>query len=121
MEVHQRTANLEVFREVVLPVHAHHRLSLHTVLRVRLQRHTHVGPGVDDALVEDGHLTGRIVYSIVRALGQFHTTRRHLHRPLWHIVGSQRNHIGRRSLILAHKQVFVFLGDESRHRLGRVV
>ena len=79
VEVHQRTANLEAFREVVLPVHAHHRLSLHTVLRVRLQRHTHVGPGVDDALVEDGHLTGRIVYGIVRALGQFHTTRRHLH------------------------------------------
>ena len=57
VEVHQRTRHLEVLREVVLPVHTHHRLALHAVFRVRLQTHTHVRPGIDDALVQDGHLT----------------------------------------------------------------
>ena len=33
-EVHQRSAQLEVLREVVLPVHTYHRLALHTVLGI---------------------------------------------------------------------------------------
>ena len=64
-EVHQRTTQLEVLREVVLPVQAYHRLSLHAVLGVRLQRHVHISACVDDALVQDGHLTGRIVHRVV--------------------------------------------------------
>ena len=35
-QVLQRTTNLEVLREVVLPVEAHHRLALHAVVAVRL-------------------------------------------------------------------------------------
>ena len=36
-EVHQRTADLEVLREVVLPVDTQHRLALHAVVGIRLQ------------------------------------------------------------------------------------
>ena len=57
-EVHQRTAEDEVLREVVLPVDAIHRLALHTVVGVRLKRGLDVGTGIEDALVDDGHFAG---------------------------------------------------------------
>ena len=121
VEVHQRTRHLEVLREVVLPVQAQHRLTLHAVFRVRLQTHADVRPGIDDTLVQDGHLTCRVVYGIVGALRQLHATRRYLHRPLWYIVGTQRDHVGRGALILTGEYVFVFFGYQFRHRLGRVI
>ena len=52
----QRTTYLEILREVILPVEAEHTLALHAVFRVRLQRHVDVRSGIDDALVQDGHL-----------------------------------------------------------------
>ena len=64
-EVHQRTANEEVLREVVLPVDAVHRLALHTVVGVRLKAGLHVGARVEDALVDDGHLACRVINGIV--------------------------------------------------------
>ena len=110
----QRTTQLEILREVVLPVETHHRLALHAVFRVRLQRHVNTGTSIDDALIQNGHLTGRIVDTIVRTLLQLHTTCRDLHRTLRHIVGTQRDDIGRRTLELAHQQVFVLV----RHLTG---
>ncbi len=93
-EVLQRTTYLEILREIVLPVETHHRLALHTVFRIRLQRHADRSTGVNDALVEDGDLAGRIVHTIVRTLLQYHTTGSHHDRALRHIVSSQRNDIG---------------------------
>ena len=76
-EVHQRSAELEVLREVVFPVHAHHRLPLHAVVGVRLQRHVDVRACIDDALVQDGHLACGIVHRVVGAFRKRHAASRH--------------------------------------------
>ena len=51
MKMHQRTAYLETLREVVFPVHTHHRLALHAILGIRLKRHIDIGACVDDTLI----------------------------------------------------------------------
>ena len=85
----QRTANLEVLREVILPVEADHRLALHAIFRVRLQRDVDAGTCVDNALIEDGHLTGRVVDAIVGTFRQRDTACGDHHRTLRHIIGAQ--------------------------------
>ena len=87
-QVLQRTTNLEVLREVVLPIDAEHALSLHAVVVVAFQRDVDVCACVDDALIEDGHFTGRVVHGIVAAFGQQHAASRHADRALRHIIGS---------------------------------
>ena len=108
-EVLQRTAYLEILRELVLPVDAEHTLTLHTVVGVALQRHVDRRAGIDDALVQDGHLAGRIVNSIVAALAQDDTAGSDHHRALRHIVGSERDDVGRRALELAHQLELVLV------------
>ena len=120
-QVLQRTAYLEVLREVVLPVETHHRLALHAVVAVRLQRHADAGAGIDDALVQDGHLTGRIVYAIVGAFLEDDTACCDNHRTLRHVVGTQRDDVGRRALELSHQQVFVLVRHLTGCRAGGVV
>ena len=66
-EVHQRTAYLQVLREVVLPVHTQHRLSLHAVVSVRLERSLDIRLRIQDALVDDGHLTSGVIDGVVGA------------------------------------------------------
>ena len=111
----QRTTYLEILREVVLPIDAEHTLALHAVFRVRLQRHVDARTGINDTLVQNGHLAGRIVHRIVGALLQDDATCRHLDRPLRHVVGAQRDDVGRGTLELSHQQVLVLVG----HLLGR--
>ena len=84
-QVLQGTANLEILGEVVLPVDTQHTLALHAVVVVGLQRDIDIGTCIDDALVEDSHLTCGVVDGIVAALRQRHTTSRHNDRTLWHI------------------------------------
>ena len=108
-EVHQRTADLEVLRELIFPVDTHHRLTLHAVVGVRLQRHVHVRTGIDDALVEDGHLTRRVIHTIVSTLRQRHTTCRHHHRSWRHVIGIEGDHTARRTLILSRHDVLILL------------
>ena len=120
-EMHQRTPQLEVLREVVLPVQAYHRLALHAVVGVRLQRHVHVGAGVDDALVQDGHLACGIVHRVVAAFLQRHASCRHHYRPLGHVVGIQRDDVGRASLVLSCHHELVLLSYLLSHGLGGVV
>ena len=79
-EVHQRTSHRKVLREVVLPVHAQHGLSLHAVAGIVFERHADVGAGIDDALVQDGHLAHRVVDGIVGAFLQGDTASSYHHR-----------------------------------------
>ena len=55
-QVLQRTTNLEVLGELVLPVETEHALALHAVVIVGLQRDIDTGTGIDDALIEDSYL-----------------------------------------------------------------
>ena len=119
--MHQRTSQLQVLVEVVLPVHTHHGIALHAVVSVRLQRHVHVCTCIDNALVQDGHLARRVVHRVVTALLQGHATSCHHHRTLGHVVGSQRDDIGTRSLELSCQDKFVFLCRLLGYGLRRVI
>ena len=117
-QVHQRTTDGEALGEFVLPVYAKHGFALHAVFGVRLERHVHVGARIDNALIQDGYLTSRIIYRIIGAFGKYHATCRYHHRTMGHVHGTQRNDIGRRAFILAHQHVLILLGYQLGHRLG---
>ena len=85
----QRTAHRQVLREVVLPVDAKHRLALHAVVTVRLQRDVDVRAGIDDALVQDGYLASRVVDAIIGTLLQSDATSSDDDGALRHVVGAQ--------------------------------
>ena len=78
-EMLERTRELEVLRYVVLPVKTEHCLSLLCIVSVALERHVHACSGVDDALIEDGHLATRVVHGVVGALGKGHAACRYHH------------------------------------------
>ena len=120
-EVLERTRELEVLREVVLPVHAEHRLALLSVVGIAFERHVHGGAGVDDALVEDGHLATRVVDRVVGAFGERDAACRNHHRALRNVVCAERNDVSRCAAELSHEHVLVLLGNLLRHGLRRVV
>ena len=72
-------------------------------------------------MVQDGHLASRVIHGVVAALRQLHTTSSHHHRTLRHIIGTQRDDIGRRALILTHQHEFVLLGYLLGNSLCRVI
>ena len=88
LEVLDGTRHLEVFREVILPVQAEHRFSLYTGLRIALQTDIDVRSCINQTLIQDGHLTSRIVYRIVGAFLQLDTARCDDHRTLGYVIGT---------------------------------
>ena len=119
--MHQRTAHLEVLRELIFPVHTHHRLALHAVIGVRLQRHLHVGTSVTDALIQNSHLSGGVVHRVVATLLERHTTGRHHHRSGGDVIGTKWNHVLGGALELSHEDVLVFFGGLLRDGLSLTV
>ena len=77
--------------------------------------------GIHDTLVDDSHLARTVVDGVVRAFREHHAASRYDHRPRWHVVGTERDHVGRTALILSHKHVLVLLSYQFRHGLRRVV
>ena len=115
------TRQLEVLGDVILPVHSEHGLALHAIVGVALKRDIHLRAGIDNALIENGHLAGIIVYRVVGALSQHYATCRHHNRTLRNVVGTGLYHVGRRATELSCKHILVLLGYLPRHGLGRVV
>ena len=85
-EVLEGSAQLQVLREVVFPVDAHHGLALLGIVGVALERGTDGCVGIEDALVENGHLAGRVVHGVVAALGELHATGGDHHRALRNVA-----------------------------------
>ena len=120
-QMHEGTTQLEVLREVILPVESHHRLAFLTIVALAFERDVDIGACVDDVLVEDGHLTRVVVHGVVASLGQGHAACRHHHRSLRHVVGAQRDDVGRGSAILSDEHVLVLLGYLLGHGLRGVI
>ena len=120
-EMHQRTADLQVFREIVLPVHTQHRLALHTVVGIRLEGGGDVRLRIQDALVDDGHLTGGVIDGIVGAFRQFHATSPDRHGTFRHVIGAQGDDIGRRAFELSSQDKLILFCILLCHRLSGVV
>ena len=121
VQVHHRAAKREVLVELIVPVHAEHRLALHGIVGIRLEGGLHISTRIDDALVQDSHLACRVVHGVVASLLQLHAARRHLDRPLRHVVGTEGDDVGRVALELSRQQELVLLGYLLGHGLGRVV
>ena len=117
----ERTRQLEVAREGVFPVQSEHGFSLLPVIGVAFQRHIDCRAGIEDALIQNGHLACVVIDGIVRTFGERHATGGYLHRALRHVVGSQRDDIGSTASELSHEQVFILLGNLFGHGFGRVV
>ena len=117
----ERTAELEVLREVILPVESHHRLALLCIVGVAFERYVHCCSCVEYALVEDCHLACRIVHAVVRPLLQRHSAGGDHHGALRHVVCTERDHVCRRAAILSRQSELVLLGYLLRDRLGGVV
>ena len=85
----ERTAYLEVLREVIFPVQSEHRLARHTIVCVALQRHIDCRTRIDDALVEYCYLARAVIDAVIRAFCQRYATGRHHHRTLRNVICSQ--------------------------------
>ncbi len=120
-QVLQGARHLEVFREVVLPVHSEHGFPFLRVVTLAFKRHVDRRSSIDDALVEDGHLARAVVYGVVGSFRQGDASGRYDHRSLWHVVGAEGYDIGRRALVLSLQEKLVFLGNLLCHGLRRVV
>ena len=77
---HERTTDVEVLGEVIIPVHTQHRLAHEGEGVMVFQADTDIGACIDNALVDDPDNTGGVVHTIVGAFHQGHTTCRHHHR-----------------------------------------
>ena len=120
-EVLDSTAQLEVLGKIILPVQSEHRFSRLSEIGITLQRNVDSRTGINDALVQDGHLAGTVIYRIVGALFQGDTACRNDHRALWHIVGIERDDIGCRALELSHNLILVLLGNLLGYGLRTVI
>ena len=120
-KMHQRTTYLQILREFVFPVKAQHSFALHTIVGIRFERYTNISTSVDDTLIKDSNLAGRVIHRVVRALGKYHTTSSNHYRTLRYIHGIKRDYIGRRTLILTYQHILIFLGYQFGYCLSRII
>ena len=121
LEFHERTAQLEVLREVVSPVHTNHRLSHGAVFRCAFHARPDVSVGIEDALVENRHFTERVVHLVVSAFGEGDTTRCDNHRTLWDVHRTEVDFASARTFVFSHQGEFILFRYLFCHDLGRVV
>ena len=91
----QGTTHLEVFGEIILPVHTKHGLASLTIIRITFQGYIDRSTRIDDALVENGNLTRIVINRIVATLCQGNTTCGYYNRTLWYIIGTKGDDISR--------------------------
>jgi len=119
--MHDGCTQHQVRAELVVQVQPHHRLALHIIGCLVLQRHTDRRSGRNNTLVQDGDDTRCIVYRIIHILRQDSTSRRHLHGTARHIGCPQLYLRTRRSLVLTFQAELVFLGNLAGDGKRRVV
>ncbi len=117
----ERTAELEVLREVILPVKSEHRLALLCIVGITFERYVYCSSGIDNTLVEDCNLSGRIVHAIVGTLLQSNSSGSNDHRSLWHVVCAERYHVGRSTAILSRESELILFGNLLGDSLCRIV
>ena len=109
--MHERTTNLEVLWEVVLPVYTNHRLTLLLVCTLAFQRYIDCRSCIDNILIQDSHLTSTVINTIIRTLVQGYTARSYYYRTLWNVIGSKGDNIRCWATILANEYELILLGN----------
>ena len=119
--MHYRTADTEVFVELILRVKAEQSLALEREKRLVFQRDTDICARVDDTLVGDGHDSHGVVDGIIGVLRKHDTAGHHNHRPSRHIHCVETDRGTSRCLILSDKRILVFVGKLLGHDECRVI
>ena len=83
--VHHRRPHVEVRSKLIVQVQTHHRLALHAIRRLVLQRNTDRRATGDNAFIQYGNTTGSIIHRVIHILCQSSTSSRNLHRTTCHI------------------------------------
>ena len=120
-QVHKRTANHKVLREVVFPVQTEHRFALLPIIALAFQRNVYRCTRIYNALIQYSNFARIVIDAIIRAFRQTYTACCYYHRTLRNVVCTQRNNVGTCSPILSHKLVFVFLCNLLCYGFGRIV
>ena len=87
-QVHKRTANHKVLREVVFPIQPKHRFALLPIIALAFQRNVYGCTCVYNALIQYRNLARIVIDAIVRTFRQPHTTCCYHYRPLRNVVCS---------------------------------
>ena len=119
--MHQRTTQLKALAEVVFPVHTEHGFALHAVAGIILERHADICSCIDDALVENGDLTGRVIDGVVTTFLKTDTTCGNDDRSFWNKRCSKRDNVSTGSLELTSEDILIFLGILFGNGLCRIV
>ena len=85
-QMHERTTNLKVLREVIFPVQTKHCLALLLVTALAFQRYVDSCSSINDTLIQYRYLSSTVVNAVIRALCQGDTTGCYNHRTLWNVV-----------------------------------
>ena len=119
--MHDRTADDEVFVELVLEVGTEEGLALHGESGLVLQLDIDVRAGLKDGGVDDRHRSHGVVYGVVHVLDEGGTagsdsdgTARHVHRAEAYLTAV-------RTFVFTGEAEFILLADLLRHDEGRVV
>ena len=120
-EVHERTAHLQLFGEIVLEIETEHRFALHAIVCVRFHRARNGCARIEDALVQNLHRAGIVVHGVVRSLRQQLSAGAHHHTPLRNAGGVELNFVRLRRLKLTRDPEFVVFGNLFRHGVCRIV
>ena len=117
----ERTAKLEVAREVVLEIYSKHRLALHAVVGVTFERHIYVSARIQQTLVDDGNGSTAVVNGIVNAFRKCHTVGGNNYRTFGHIISAERNFARLCSAVFTREDELILFGNLLGNGLGRVV
>ena len=120
-EMHERTADLEVFGKVVFPRHAEERFALHAVVGVAFEAHVHGRACIEDALIEYAHDAGIVVHGIVRAFRERLPTGSYEHRAARYVHRAKVDLVVARGFVLSRNLIFVLLGNLPRNGARGVV
>ena len=120
-EVHERTAHLQLFGEIVLEIETEHRFALHAIVCVRFHRARNGCARIENALVQNLHRAGIVIDGVVRSLRQQLSAGAHHHTPLRNAGGVELNFVRLRRLELTRDPEFVVFGNLFRHGVCRIV
>ena len=121
VHVHNRTADGQVFIELIFQVCAKQRLTLHREQCLILQLHIHIRSRLQDGLVQYRHSSHGVVHRVIHILHKGRTACCHNHTSARHIHRIQSYLIACRTLVFTHQGKLILLRVFLCAHKGRVV
>ena len=120
-QVHDRSADQQVFVELILQMGAEEALALHRERALVFQFDVHVRTRFENRGVEDSHCTHRVVHGVIDVLDEGGTSGGDGDGASRHIHGAQTDLAAVRAFVFTGKVELVLLAQLLRHDQSRVV